>query len=375
MSVSVGKIFGVQIRIHYTWVFIFLLITWSLATGYMPSQFPGLETSVYWIIGIISALALFISVLIHELAHSYVALRQGLNVPSITLFLFGGVSEILEEPENPKLEAKMAAIGPLSSFGIAVVFAILWFMAINLNLDTVIIAPLSYIAIINVLLGGFNLLPAFPLDGGRVLRAALWNWKKNLIKATSLSSKISSAIAYIMVGLGFVLMLFLDLFNGLWLIFIGWFLKNGAESSLKQTIISQALGNVSVQKIMNIDVKSVSPEMSISAIITDYFEQFSHGGFPVVTDGQFLGIVTISDVREVEPKKRDETKVRDIMTTKDRVIFVSPDESSVDALVKLSKNNIGRLPVLDQNKLVGILTRSDIMKVIRTRTELKDFDR
>ncbi|MEJ2241464.1 MAG: site-2 protease family protein [Candidatus Bathyarchaeota archaeon] len=289
MSVSVGKIFGVQIRIHYTWVFIFLLITWSLATGYMPSQFPGLETSVYWIIGIISAITLFISVLIHELAHSYVALRQGLNVPSITLFLFGGVSEILEEPENPKLEAKMAAIGPLSSFGIAVVFAILWFMASNLNLNTVIIAPLSYIAIINVLLGGFNLLPAFPLDGGRVLRAALWSWKKNLIKATSLSSKISSAIAYIMVGLGFVLMLFLDLFSGLWLIFIGWFLKNGAESSLKQTIISQALGNVSVQKIMNTDVKTVSPEMPISAIITDYFERFSHGGFPVVTDGQFLG--------------------------------------------------------------------------------------
>ena len=367
MSLNMGKIFGVKIKIHYTWLIIFFLITWSLAVSYMPLQFPGLSDIIYWIIGSISAISLFVSVLVHELAHSYVALKQGIEVPSITLFLFGGVSEIAEEPKSPNDEAKMALVGPLSSFVISALFVLLWFVAVTLDLGPFIIAPFSYIAIINALLGGFNILPAFPLDGGRVLRAVLWKWKNNLIVATKLSTKISEAIAYIMIGTGFIMTFYFSLFTGLWIVFIGWFLKNGSEASLKQTLISQALSDVKVKEIMNSQVVTISSTTTISDAFEQYFANYTHGGFPVTKNEKIDGIITFGDLKNITKEKMQSTLVSDVMTPREKLIWVSPDEPAVEAILKLSKNNIGRLPVLKEDKLVGIITRSDLMKAIRPR--------
>jgi len=361
LSLNIGEIFGVKIKIHYTWLIIFFLITWSLANGYVPLQFPGLSEVTYWIIGIISAISLFISVLVHELAHSYVALKQGIAVPSITLFFFGGVSQIAEEPKSPNQEAKMAAVGPLSSFAISALFVLLWFVAVTLDLGPFIIAPFSYIALINALLGGFNFLPAFPLDGGRVLRAVLWKWKNNLLTATKASIKISEAIAYIMIGTGFFMTVVYSMFTGLWIVFIGWFLKNGSEASLKQTIISQALSDVKVKEIMNSQV------VTIADAVEQYFSNYTHRGFPVTKDGMIQGIITFEDLKNFMKDDSQSTLVGDVMTPKEKMIVVSPDEPAVEAILKFSKNNIGRLPVLKGDKLVGIITRSDLMKAIRTR--------
>ncbi len=369
MSFSIGKILGVKIRIHFSWFLIFALITWTLAAFYLPTQFPGLSVEVYWILGAISALLLFVSVLIHELAHSYVAIKRGLPVPSITLFLFGGVSELSSEPADPKTEASMSVVGPLTSFAISGISAIAWYAVVIFDFGTVVQAPLFYIALINLLLGGFNLLPAFPLDGGRLLRAGIWQWKKDLIPATKLATRISTVFAYGIVGFGFFIVLFGDFIGGLWLIFIGWFLKSGADQSLRQTIVMQALSDVNVRDIMTKDVIAIPPEKTLSEAVTEYFGTYKHGGFPVVQEDRIVGIITIDDLKKVAEQDRLYRRVEEIMTPRKKLIFLKPDESAVDAFIKFSRNDIGRLPVLEEERLVGIVTRSDVFRVIRIKAQ------
>jgi CBS domain-containing protein/Zn-dependent protease len=293
-------------------------------------------------------------------------MKQGIPVSSITLFLFGGVSQIMEEPKGPGNEAKMATVGPLSSFAISAVFMFLWFASEAANLGPFIIAPLSYIATINLLLGGFNLLPAFPLDGGRVLRAGIWSWKKNLIKATQLSTRISEAIAYAMIGLGFASIFFVSLISGIWLVFIGWFLKNGSEAALKQTIISQSLSKVKVDEIMNSQVGTIPPDITVAEASEQFFEKSKHGGYPVVDEkGAVLGIITKSDIQNIAPENKEKNKIREVMTPKEKVISISPDDPAVEAMLKFSRHEVGRLLVLENGRLVGIVTRSDLMRAIQ----------
>jgi len=245
----------------------------------------------------------------------------------------------------------------------------LWFVAVTLDLGPFIVAPFSYIALINALLGGFNFLPAFPLDGGRVLRAVLWKWKNNLLAATKVSIKITEAIAYIMMGTGFFMIFAYSLFTGLWIVFIGWFIKSGSEASLKQTIISQALSDVKVKEIMNSQVISISPTLTIADAVEQYFSSYTHTGFPVIKEGIVQGIITLEDFKKFMEDERQSTLVGDVMTPKEKMISVSPDEPAVEAILKFSKNDIGRLPVLSGDRLVGIITRSDLMKAIRTRIQ------
>jgi Zn-dependent protease/predicted transcriptional regulator len=371
MSFSIGKIFGVKIKLHFTWFFIFALIAWTLAAFYLPDQYPGLTTTTYWILGAISALLLFASVLVHELAHSYVAIKRGMTVPSITLFLFGGVSELETEPEDPKTEAQMSIVGPLTSFGIAGLAAAAWYAAIIFNLGAILEAPLFYIALINVLLGAFNLLPAFPLDGGRFLRSAIWRWKKDLISATKIATKIGKGFAYAIIGFGFFIILAGNLIGGIWFIFIGWFLRSGADQSLKQTIINNALSNVDVKDIMTKEVVTISPEKTLSDATTDYFNVYKHGGFPVVQNNEVVGIFTISDLKNISENERFTKTVGDVMTPKNKLIFLKSNESGADAFMKFSKNEIGRLPVLEDNTLIGIVSRSDVFRIVRIKTDQK----
>jgi Zn-dependent protease/predicted transcriptional regulator len=370
LSLTLGKIFGIEIRLHYTWFIVFIFITWSLATGSLPQQYPGLTVIVYWIIGAISAIILFVSVLFHELCHSYVAIRNGLPVPNITLFIFGGVSQIAEEPKTPSLEFRMAFVGPLSSFALAAVLGAGWLVAMVLNLGAVIIAPLNYGFLINLLLGGFNLLPAFPLDGGRVLRAKLWSWKNDLIVATKISTKVGDAFAYGLVFIGFFIVIQGEWISGLWLVFIGWFLKNGADASLRETIVSQALSEVSVRDIMNTQVITLDPDITIAGAVDNYFYKYKHQGYPVVQGDKISGIITIHDLQRLPKEVWSTSLVKNVMTPAERLVYVKPEEPALEAMIKLSRMMVGRLPVLEGEKVVGIVTRSDLMGAIRTRTEL-----
>jgi Zn-dependent protease len=232
------KIMGIPIRIHYTLWFAFILIAWSLASEYMPQQYPGLSSITYWIIGIFSAIILFASVLIHEVLHSYVAKKNGLPIARITLFFFGGVSEITHEPRNASLEVRMAAAGPLMSFVLSGVLGFLWFIGTIVNAPVALIAIFNYSAFINLALGIFNLLPAFPLDGGRVLRGSIWKKTKSLLRATKIATRISETISLIMTITGFGLILFGNIADGIWLIFLAWFIRAGAEANLRRTIMN-----------------------------------------------------------------------------------------------------------------------------------------
>jgi Zn-dependent protease len=328
----IGRLLGVPVKLHYTLILGVLLITWTLAVGYLPSEYPGLSSQTYWLIGAIGAIILFASVLLHELAHSYVAKKNGLPVRRIVLFIFGGVSEIEEEPKEANIELKMALVGPLTSFAIALALWLLQYLAYAFGAGVPIVAPLEYGAYINVLLGGFNLLPAFPLDGGRVLRAVIWRWKKNLIRATRTATNVGVFFSYLMIFGGIVFIIGGSFIGGLWFILIGWFLRNGAESSYRQTVISEALAGVSVFDVMTRSVHTVDPDASVKDVVETRFTRYKHGGFPVEKDSRLLGLITLQDIRKIPREKWQETKVGDAMTPCEKLKCASSDESAASAL-------------------------------------------
>jgi Zn-dependent protease/predicted transcriptional regulator len=375
LSLNIGRIIGIPVRIHYTLWFVLLLIAWSLAEGYMPQHYPTLSRTTDWAIGIASAIILFVSVFLHELSHSYIAKKNGLPIKRITLFFFGGVSEMGEEPKDPALEVRMAAAGPLTSFLIAGVLGAFWKLTDVVNGPspgplTPIIATLWYATLLNGVLGAFNLIPAFPLDGGRVLRGSLWNRSKNLLNATANATRVSEAISLLMMAVGLFFVVFGDFVNGLWIIFLGWFIRSGAETSLRQTRLTESLGDVKVGDIMTRDLLSVSPEVSVQQLVSDYFLVHPHGGYPVVSNGKLVGVVTMSSVRSIPREKRDYERVSEAMVPFERTVTVSPTTSAVEALRLMAKNGIGRLVVMDGDKIAGIVTRGDLMKMMHARQEL-----
>jgi len=370
MSVKLGKIMGIPVRIHYTLWLVFILIAWSLAHGYMPHQYPGLSTLTYWEIGIASAIILFASVLVHELSHSYVAKKHGLPIARITLFFFGGVSEMTEEPQDPKLEIKMAAAGPLMSFLIAGILGGAWYMCDITRASVPITAILGYGALINAVLGGFNLVPAFPLDGGRVFRGSLWKRSGNLIGATKTATRISEVLSLLMMFGGFVLIIVGDFVNGIWMVVLGWFIRSGAETSLRQTLIGETLGGVTVGDIMTKNVLTISPDITVEQLVSDYFLVNRHGGYPVVRDGKILGIVTLQSVRAIPKDMRMSTKVEQAMSHGEAMVSVKSTLSALDAMHKMARERVGRLLVVEDGQLAGIVTRGDLMRTIQTRQEL-----
>lgn len=370
MSVKIGKIRGINIKINYSWFLIFFFITWSLANNYLPSQYPNKPNNFYWTIGLVSALSLYLSILVHELAHSAIAQGEGLEINNITLHFFGGVSQIREESTNPKTEAYMAIAGPLTSIVIGVLL-----LAVNSilgsGLPDTFEAVIMYSGYVNLGLALFNLIPAYPMDGGRVLRAILWNRNENLIKSTRTATSVANIISLLFMGFGFFSIFSTGTLDGLWLVFIGLFINSSSKMGLSQTIISEALGEMTVREIMTTEVKTVEPDVTIQEIIDDWFSVFKHQGYPVTENGELVGIVTLEDVRDVESDKRISVTVRDVMKKRDELIITNPDEKASDALLKLATKNVGRLPVMENGTLVGILTRSDISKTIQMKTEFQ----
>ncbi len=370
MSVRLGKIMGIPVRIHYTMWIIFALIAWSLAYGYMPRQYPGLSTATYWTIGIASAIILFASVLIHELSHSYVAKKNGLPIARITLFFFGGVSEMTEEPRDAGLEVRMAAAGPLMSFLIAGALGGLWYFAKLAALPIAVTATVGYGALINAVLGVFNLLPAFPLDGGRVFRGSLWKHSGNLVGATKMATRLSEALSFAMMLGGFVAIILGNLVDGIWVIVLGWFIRSGAETSLRQTLVGETLTGVTVGNIMTHEVLTVPPDITVQQLISDYFLVHPHGGYPVMRDGQLLGLVTLQSARSIPKDMRATETVAQAMLPFERAPTIQPTVSALDALQRMARERVGIMLVVDGNSLLGMITRGDLMRTIQTRQEL-----
>lgn len=368
-GIRIGSIFGISIEINFTWFVIFALVTLSLSTAYFPYQYPSLSTVSNFILGVITSFLFFGSVIFHELCHSLVAKLNNIPIKKITLFIFGGVAQMSQEPTSPGVEFKMAVAGPLSSLGLAFVFGFIWFMSRALGLSVFVTAPAQYLSIINVLLAVFNLLPGFPLDGGRVLRAGLWSWLKDITAATRIAARAGEIFAYILIFTGFLGVLSQQWGLG-WFILIGWFLQQAAQGSYQHLVFERALSHVKVKDIMSKEIETVGPDYTLDQLVNDYFLRFKFGRFPVVRDGELLGIITLHDIKGVPREEWSYKVAQDVLTPLEKVLVVSPEDEAVKALTRMAQGEIGHLLVVERNKLVGLVTRSDIIRLIKVKTEL-----
>jgi len=362
----IATIMGIPIRLHFSWLVIFGLITWSLSTYYFPMAAPDLPASSYWVKGVLAALLLFGSVAFHELAHSFVAQRYKIPIESITLFIFGGVAQMAGEPPHPKAEFRIAVAGPLSSFFLAVVFFILagWSSGSPAAL-------FSYLARINLFIALFNLIPGFPMDGGRVFRSAVWAKTGNLYRATRQASRVGRGIALFFIVLG-VLSLFTGAPGGIWMILIGWFLHSAAQASYSQSTIQASLSGVKVKDVMVKEIISLSAEMSIAEAVEAYFLRYGFGGFPVMDGGRFVGMFTLRETTTVQREEWAVTPVSRAYVPHDSRWEISPDEDALRALELMVREDKGRIAVTDRGRLVGLITRNGIARYMQIKG--KDYD-
>jgi len=365
-SVSIGRVAGIRIGIHYTWLFAFLLIAWSLAGSYYPDDVPGLNTATYWLIGIVSALLLFASVLIHELTHSLVARRLGLTVDGITLFIFGGVSNLTTEPSTARNEFLVAVVGPISSLVLAGLF---WLVARTIPVSSPAGAVAGYLAFVNLLLGGFNLVPGFPLDGGRVFRALVWGATGSLRRATLVASYVGQAFGWLLIVWGLTRVLSGDLFGGLWTAFIGWFLNGAAESTRQEQTVQQSVRSVTASSLMEAPATAIPPTMTVEDFVYEQVMRHGHRALPVVEDGRLVGIVSLSDVRKVPREVWSSTPVSRLMT-RAPLVTVAPGEDLGVAIGRMAQRGVHQLPVVEDGSLLGLLTRADVMRYLHLRHEL-----
>ncbi|NOJ28666.1 MAG: peptidase M50 [Nitrososphaeraceae archaeon] len=370
MSLNIVKIKGIQIKVHFTFLIVFILISWTIATRLMPSLYPDLSSTEYWIIGISGSLLLFVSVILHELAHSITAIKYGIKVRQIILFIFGGVSDIQEEPRDFHKEFKIAIAGPLTSFILAGLFgsALLLVKSIGdiLFLSTQIVtAVLTYLTTVNVILGLFNLIPAFPLDGGRILRACLFRWKKNYEHATKIATKTGTIISYFFIGIGFMNIVRGSFIEGLWILLIGLFLNNQSQSYLHNQELSNLLSKANLENIMNSKVITVKKNFKLEQLLNDYFKVYFKSSFPVVDDDNVLmGIVTIKSVLDIPEEKRIHFTAADIMIPKNKLIMMDKNANVFDALKEMMNKNMNIVFILSkEDTILGIISKSDIINI------------
>lgn len=370
-SIHLVTIFDIPIEINYTWFVVFFLVTWTLAQNYFPVALPHYPIIVYWIISIVAALLFFISLLAHELSHSIVAMKNRLPINGITLFIFGGVARLSKEPQTPKVEFIMAAAGPLCSFSLSFAFFVLTQLFYNLGFPMAIVATTDYLSVINLIVGIFNLIPGFPLDGGRILRSALWSLTGDIKKATEIASTFGKIFAYFLMGTGFLYLFYGAVLSGIWLIFIGFFLQEAASTSYQQVAMKKILSGAKVQDIMSKNVVTVLENLTLHSLVEDYFFKFRFTSFPVIdTEGDIKGIVTVHAVKDIHKNLWASTKIKDAMVPLAQNLLVQPNKDIFEALTQMAGNGVGRLLVTQNGKLIGIISQRDVIRLFEVKEDL-----
>lgn len=367
MSFNLGKIFGIPIRINYTWFLIFLLVAVSLSTSYFPQNYPGSARVTYWVSGFLASLFFFGSVLAHELAHSLVAKSRGVQVKDITLFLLGGVASIEQEMEKPEEELLMAGVGPLTSLALGGVFFLL--SKLLGPVSALVGGVFSYLTILNAGLAVFNLLPGLPLDGGRVLRAVIWQITKNYRRATAIASTSGRIVSFLLIGGGILWALGGNL-DGLWFAFIGWFMDNAATQSYRHALLQEALRGVAVADLLTPECARISRAMSVSELVDHYVFPQGQRCF-VVTEGEALkGLLTVHNVRGLARERWSLTPVGEIMIPYQQLVVAHPDEDAWTALQRMDERNVNQMPVEENGNFLGLITRENLLRYVRIRAEL-----
>lgn len=371
-GITLFRLFGFRVKIDLSWLILGFLITWTLAQGLFPYLYKGLQPTTYWIMGIAGAVGLLFSIVFHELWHSLIARRFGLPMRGITLFIFGGVAEMTKEPPSPKAEFFMAIAGPISSVVLSGGLFGIYFLGVNGGWPKSVTGVFNYLSFLNLILAGFNLLPAFPLDGGRVLRSVLWGWKNNIRWATQISSKIGGLFGIAMIAIG-ILELFLgNMIGGIWLAVIGLFIRGASHSAYQQMLIRRSLEGEKVRRFMKSDPVTVSPAITVEDLVEDYIYKHHFKMYPVVEDGRLVGCVTLSQVKNIPREERAGHTVRELAESCSENNTVGPDEDAMKALAIMQRTRSSRLMVVDGNRLAGVITLKDMMGLLSLKIDLEE---
>ena len=368
-GIKLFSIGGIEIRIDYSWFIIFLLVLWSLSMGYFPRIMPEQTPAAYWITGAIATLLFFLSILTHELAHAFVAIRSGMKIPAITLFVFGGMAHLAEEARTPKTEFRIAVVGPITSFLLAGIF---WLLRVASGgvLEGLSVAVLEYLAWINLALAIFNLIPGFPLDGGRIFRALWWHRTGSLQRATRVAADIGKGFAVALMIFGALQLFAGILIGGIWLIFIGMFLRGLAEGGYQELVLRQSLEEVHAEEMMVAEVVSIPSGSTVEQAIHDYFLHYGYRGFPVSRDGNVVGVISLNEVKQVPDQERARKPVDEVMIPSGPRIQIAPDATLADALKKMAREQVGRLLVMQDSHMAGMITRTGLLRYVELRNTL-----
>lgn len=372
-GMRIGRIGGIEISIDYSWLFIFALVVFLLGAFNLPALAGGFSPVWYWLAAVAVTILFFTSVLAHELAHSIVVRRSGLPVNTITLFFFGGVSQLEDEPNSAWDEFKIAIVGPLTSVLLAAVFFGLMYLVRPLN-ARLLAASVFYLGYINVLLAVFNLLSGFPLDGGRVFRSIVWRVTGNLMRATQIASIVGQGFGWLFIIGGIAGIFFIRgfTFSGIWIALIGWFLMNAARVSYQQLLLRETLNRVPVRDILNPNVEALSPDISIEQLVREYFLRESASALPVEEDGRLIGIISVEDVRRVPRERWADTPVRAVLQPVTDEQVLHPDDDAWDAINRMQRTERDRVLVVEPDGHVdGIVTRGAIFRWLQTHTRLQ----
>lgn len=370
--IELFKLFGFEVRIDLSWLIIAALVTWSLADGLFPYWYPHLSLQAYWIMGIAGALGLFLSIIAHEFCHSLVARNFGMPMKGITLFIFGGVAEMGEEPPTAKAEFLMAIVGPLSSIAIGIIFYLIHLYGTSAGWNTPVNGVIYYTAYINGILAVFNLIPAFPLDGGRVLRSILWGLKGNMRWATRVSSAIGSAFGVGLIILGVFEFIRGYVIGGVWMFLIGLFLRSAAQMSYQQLLVRKALEGESVRRFMNTNPVSVQDSLTVEQLVEDYIYKYHYKMFPVMAGDKLVGCITTRQVKEIPRDKWSRETIREAASPCSPENTIPPQTDAIKALAMMTQSGVSRLLVVERDHLVGLVTLKDLLDFFSLKVELEE---
>lgn len=365
-NISLGRVFGIPLRLNYTWFIIFAWVTFSLVFYDVNQTYPIGQRII---LGILTSLLFFASILTHELAHSILAIRNNIPVKEITLFVFGGVSQITKEATHPRAELSIAIIGPLTSLALAGIFYGLYLLLTGAQ--QILAASLMWwLAWINALLAVFNLIPGFPLDGGRIFRALVWQRTHDYHRATRIATKVGQGIAYAFIAGGIALILVLGLWlNGMWLIFIGWFLSNAARASYQQVLLRDALIGITARQVTDYNCPLIPPHMNLMELAQQYVLPTGRSCFLISWGAELEGMVTMQQIKKVPRSRWATTSVQDIMTPASKLKVAYADQDILSVLQEMNGESANHIPVIEAGKIIGIINREDIARFLRTRAE------
>ncbi|WP_107774730.1 site-2 protease family protein [Nocardioides sediminis] len=367
-EVRLGTVAGFPVALNWSVLVIVLLLAWGLAEGVLPETAAGHAAATYWAAGVVGALLLICSLLAHELAHAIVARRAGVEVEGLTLWVFGGVARLRGEPPTPRADFMIAVVGPATSLVLALVFGTASLLAAVAGLPDLLIGVAAWLAYVNVVLAVFNLVPGAPLDGGRILRAALWRRSGDRDKAGATATSVGQAVAYGLVMLGLMAFLLGDAVGGLWLIFIGWFLLTAARAEHAVSTAEHVLRGISVAEVMSTPVQVGDADLRVTDFIDRHVLSGRHSAYPVVdAGGAVVGLVTLARLRTLAPAQRGTTRARDVALPLEHLVTASPGEPLAGVLARLDRESGGRALVFDQGRLVGIVTPVDVARALETR--------